>query len=148
MIPGSRGQLGGVKEHAVMEASLGYRKGELRERPQASEGPAIAPIRTVGPEFSTYRRPGIFLTLTSYWGLRIPCFISRSIEVPPAYARASSVCSASAAHASATLVASIYSNDRSAIGFACVARAEHRVLNILQRALGRIVASLILHAFK
>jgi 3-hydroxybutyryl-CoA dehydrogenase len=40
--------LGGVKEHAVMEASLGYRKGELRERPQASEGPAIAPIRTVG----------------------------------------------------------------------------------------------------
>jgi 3-hydroxybutyryl-CoA dehydrogenase len=32
-----------------MEASLGYRKGaELSERPQASEGPAIAPIKTVG----------------------------------------------------------------------------------------------------
>jgi 3-hydroxybutyryl-CoA dehydrogenase len=31
-----------------MEASLGYRKGELSERPQASEGPAIVPIRTVG----------------------------------------------------------------------------------------------------
>jgi 3-hydroxybutyryl-CoA dehydrogenase len=31
-----------------MEASLGYRKGELSERSQASEGPAIAPIKTVG----------------------------------------------------------------------------------------------------
>jgi 3-hydroxybutyryl-CoA dehydrogenase len=41
--------LGGVKEHAVMEASLGYRKGgELSERPHASEGLAIDPIKTVG----------------------------------------------------------------------------------------------------
>jgi len=37
----------GLKEHAVMEVSL-RKGGELSERPQASEGPAIAPIRTVG----------------------------------------------------------------------------------------------------
>jgi 3-hydroxybutyryl-CoA dehydrogenase len=37
----------GLKEHAVMEVSL-RKGGELGERPQASEGPAIAPIRTVG----------------------------------------------------------------------------------------------------
>jgi 3-hydroxybutyryl-CoA dehydrogenase len=39
--------VGGVKEQAVMEASL-RKGGELRERPHASEGPAIAPIKTVG----------------------------------------------------------------------------------------------------
>jgi 3-hydroxybutyryl-CoA dehydrogenase len=38
---------GGVKEQAVMEVSL-RKGGELSERPHASEGPAIAPIRTVG----------------------------------------------------------------------------------------------------
>jgi 3-hydroxybutyryl-CoA dehydrogenase len=38
---------GGLKEHAVMEVSL-RKGGELSERPQASEGPAIALIRTVG----------------------------------------------------------------------------------------------------
>jgi 3-hydroxybutyryl-CoA dehydrogenase len=37
----------GLKEHAVMEVSL-RKGGELGERPQASEGPAIAPVRTVG----------------------------------------------------------------------------------------------------
>jgi 3-hydroxybutyryl-CoA dehydrogenase len=37
----------GLKEHAVMEVSL-RKGGELSERPQASEGPTIALIRTVG----------------------------------------------------------------------------------------------------
>jgi 3-hydroxybutyryl-CoA dehydrogenase len=37
----------GLKEHAVMEVSL-RKGGELSERPQASERPAVAPIRTVG----------------------------------------------------------------------------------------------------
>jgi len=37
----------GLKEHAVMELSL-RKGGEVGERPQASEGPAVAPIRSVG----------------------------------------------------------------------------------------------------
>jgi 3-hydroxybutyryl-CoA dehydrogenase len=41
--------LGGVKEQAVMETSLGYRKGgELSDRAHAGERPAITPIKTVG----------------------------------------------------------------------------------------------------
>jgi hypothetical protein len=56
--------------------------------------------------------PGTFAMLTSSDGRRIWCFMSGTSAVPPAMSRASSPPLSSAATASATVLASTYSNGR------------------------------------